>query len=78
MSEIIEYKSEIIMDTLKNMVCEKMGNQVWDILTEGIGIPDIDKECKCGCKKMHEFMCRFDSMTDLQGGGKNNVTMCEK
>lgn len=64
MSETIAYESDIIMDTMKNMVCEKMGNQAWNILTEGINVPDINKECECGCKNMHEFMRRFDKMTD--------------
>ena len=52
------------MDTLKNEVCAKMGNQAWGILTDGIGVPDIDNEFKCGCKTTREFMRRFDSMTD--------------
>lgn len=64
MSEVMEYKSEIIMDTLKNEVCTKMGNHVWDSLIDGIGVPDIENEFKCGCKTMREFMLRFDSMAD--------------
>ncbi|HEX2945187.1 MAG TPA: hypothetical protein VHT96_04455 [Clostridia bacterium] len=52
------------MDTLKNEICTKMGNQAWDILTDGIGVPDIDSEFKFGCKTMCEFMRRFDGMTD--------------
>lgn len=65
-SEIIEYRDEIIMDTLKNEVYAKLGEQAWAILTNGIGVPDIDNEYKCGCKTMREFMRRFDSMTDTE------------
>lgn len=64
MSEIIEYKSEIIMDTLKDEVCAKIGEQAWGILTDDIGVPDINNECKCGCKTMREFMHRFEGMTN--------------
>ncbi len=65
MTQTIEYKSEIIIDTLKNKVCEILGTQAWDALVDGIGAPDIVKEPTCGCKNMREFMRRFDAMTDV-------------
>jgi hypothetical protein len=52
------------MDTLKSEVDEKHGGEAWNILTEGIGTPDIHNEAKCGCHTMREFMKRFDTMTD--------------
>lgn len=64
MSDIIEYKNELIMDTLKSEVCSKIGEQAWDRLTDGIGVPDFHNEFKCGCKNMRELMRRFDNMTD--------------
>jgi hypothetical protein len=64
MSERIEYKSEIIMDTLKNEVINQLGPQAWDVLTDSIGAPDIENECKCGCGTMRELMRRFDAMAD--------------
>ncbi|NLO39589.1 MAG: hypothetical protein GX115_08985 [Ruminiclostridium sp.] len=64
MSEVIEYKSEIIINTLKSEVLTNMGNHTWDTLTDGIGIPDINSESKCDFSTMREFMRRFDGMAD--------------
>lgn len=65
MSDLITYEDRIIMDRMKREVCAKAGGQAWDILTAGIGVPDIDQETKCGCQTMREFMRRFDDMFDV-------------
>jgi hypothetical protein len=64
MSETIEYNDIIIMETMKKEVCEKLGEEVWDLLTQDIGVPDIHKEAMSGCQTMIEFMKRFDAVTD--------------
>lgn len=73
MAENIEYNDEIIMDTFKDEVCKTLGGQAWDTLTDGIGVPDINTEYKCGCKTMREFIRRFDEITDAEAA-KNILT----
>lgn len=51
MSETIDYDDSTIMDTFKNEIKEKLGEKVWNTLTEGIGTPDIHNEAKPGCRK---------------------------
>lgn len=64
MAEVIEYNSEIIMDTMQSEVASRLGEAGWMALTEGIGVPDIEREPRCGCRTMREFMRRFDRMAD--------------
>ncbi len=59
-----EYRDEIIMDTLKKEVIDKLGVDAWNSLIKDIGIPDIENEHKCECKTMRAFMKRFDEMID--------------
>lgn len=64
MSETIDYNDSIIINILRDEVYENLGKEAWDILTEGIGTPDIHNEAKCGYHTMREFMKRFDKITD--------------
>ncbi len=73
MSETIIYDDSIIMDTLKREVCEKLGDDVWNTLTSGIGTPDIHNEAKCECHTMREFMKRLDNIADT-ATAKNILT----
>lgn len=66
MSENIKYKSEIIMDTLKCEVINRLGDITWDNLVDGIGIPDIDNESKSQCNTMYQLMKRFDHLVDKE------------
>ncbi len=59
-----EYKDEIIMDTLKKEVIDKLSEEAWNSLVKDIGIPDIENEHKCGCKTMRAFMSCFDKTID--------------
>jgi hypothetical protein len=52
------------MDTLKDEIDRKLESGMWDKLTDGIGVPDIENEAKCGCRTMRAFMNRFDAVTD--------------
>jgi hypothetical protein len=64
MSEAVDYNDSVIMDILKLEVCGRLGQEAWDALTSGIGIPDIRNEAKRGCRTMREFMKRLESMAD--------------
>jgi hypothetical protein len=64
MSETTEYNDMIIMETMKKEISEKLGEEAWDMLTQEIGTPDIQREAMCGCQTMREFMKRFDAITD--------------
>lgn len=64
MSETTNYSDTIIMDTIKNEITRKLGEEAWGILTEDIGTPDMHNEEKNGCCTMREFMKRFDDITD--------------
>lgn len=64
MSETVDYNDSIIMDTLKDAVQKRLGEESWNALIEGIGTPDIHNEASCGCATMRELMRRFDVMAD--------------
>ncbi|WP_040950505.1 hypothetical protein [Gorillibacterium massiliense] len=64
MAENIQYKDEIIMDTFRDEVSKSMGENAWNALTDGIGVPDIEKEGQQICKNMRELMNRLDDMAE--------------
>lgn len=68
MADIIEYNDEIIMKTFKDEVCEWAGEDIWNELIKGIGIPDINNEAKCGCTTMRTLMKRFNKLIDEDTG----------
>ena len=59
--EILEYKSEIIMDTFRAETIARLGEPFWTDLTDKIGVPDIRTESQCGCRTTRALMRRFDS-----------------
>ncbi|MDR2598831.1 MAG: DUF6144 family protein [Oscillospiraceae bacterium] len=55
-----------IIPKFKQLVCEKLNEEAWEILTENICIPDPDTEGECGCCNMRVIINRLEEMTDKE------------
>ena len=60
MADVINYRDDIIMDTFRLEVTDRMGADAWEALTRDIGVPDIEREGSCGCQTMRELLRRLN------------------
>jgi len=59
----IEY-GKFGFDTFKREIINELGENIWNELTSGGIIPNIENECQCKCANMATFMERFDKIVD--------------
>ena len=62
----ITWDDKKIIPTLKQEVCNRLGEKAWDILIDGIDVPDPDTEKTLGCKNMRVIIERLESMADKE------------
>ena len=60
----VTWDDQTIIPTLKQLICDKLGNHAWKTLTEGICVPNPDTEGKCGCCNMRAIIERLEEMTN--------------
>ena len=61
--EVIWDDSKII-PTLKQEICEKLGEEAWRLLIDGIDVPDHEIEGTLGCRNMRVIIERLEKIAD--------------
>lgn len=52
------------IDTFRREITAELGEGFWNRLTEGLTLPDIDREAGCGCRNMVRFLERLEHMAE--------------
>ncbi|MDO4357869.1 MAG: GNAT family N-acetyltransferase [Clostridia bacterium] len=52
------------ISTFEREIRAALGADFWDELTAGLEMPDIDGECRCGCRNMKAFMDRLEARVE--------------
>lgn len=61
----MEY-AEFGIGTFKREICARLGDKLWNDMTDGICLPDINTEGSCGCANMFIFMKRLEQAASAE------------
>jgi hypothetical protein len=61
----ITWDDSKIIPTLKQEICEKLGEKTWALLIDGIDVPHHEIEQTLGCRNMRVIIERLEKMADL-------------
>jgi hypothetical protein len=63
---VVTWDDSKIIPTLKQEICDKLGDKAWDVLVDGIDVPHHETEKKLGCRNMRVIIERLEKMADRE------------